>query len=141
MTEKDLILNDDYVPDFEEISNYMDDPGRELWQDFNQYVMENYKTRPTIAYSSCSAKPGWNVKYKKSGKSLCTLYPEKVGFVALIVVKLALLPEIDSLDSVITDIAKAAKPFNGTKWLMIPVQNKKILEDVKELLFLKQSAK
>ncbi|WP_423245054.1 DUF3788 family protein [Heliorestis acidaminivorans] len=26
-----------------------------------------------MTYSKCSAQPGWNVKYKKSGKSLCTL--------------------------------------------------------------------
>ncbi|KAB2952754.1 DUF3788 family protein [Heliorestis acidaminivorans] len=34
---------------------------------------EAYQAKPHITYSKCSAQPGWNVKYKKSGKSLCTL--------------------------------------------------------------------
>lgn len=37
-------------------------------------------------YSTCSFQPGWNVKYKKGGKSLCTLYPMDGYFIALVVV-------------------------------------------------------
>ncbi len=139
--EKDLILNASHEPAFDEISNYMNERERNLWEDYNKFIKDNYKCRPVIDYSNCSAKPGWNIKYKKSGKSLCTLYPEKDGFVVLVVVKLDLLPVLEELDPEIVKIANEAKPFNKTKWLMIPVKNKNMLQNVKELLMLKHSVK
>lgn len=84
---------------------------------------------------------GWNVKYHKSGKSLCTLYPEKDTFTVLIVVKLELAHIAASMDNIfepaILDILESARPFNGTKWLMIPIDSEAILKNVIELLLLK----
>ncbi|MDD3269986.1 MAG: DUF3788 family protein [Syntrophomonadaceae bacterium] len=94
-------------------------------------------------YSRCSMQKGWNVKYHKSGKSLCTLYPEKEAFIVLIVIKLELAHIIKSLEGKfeqeILDIVDSARPFNGTKWLMIPIESEAILKNVQELLVLKHN--
>ena len=45
-----------------------------------------YKCNEKIEYSMCSLEKGWNVKFKKSGKSLCTIYPREGYFTILIVV-------------------------------------------------------
>ena len=41
-----------------------------------------------IAYSNCAMDNnvwrGWNIKYQKSGKSLCTIYPQQGYFLALV---------------------------------------------------------
>jgi hypothetical protein len=85
------------------------------------------------------------VKYQKSGKSICTLYPEKEAFVALVVIKLDLLPVIEALSEEFTsEVLKAirtAKPFNGTLWLMLQVKSDLQLTDVKQLLLLKHETK
>lgn len=116
-----------------------------LWQDINSFIQEKYKASPKIAYSKCSAKPGWNVKYQKSGKSLCTLYPEEEGFVALVVILLDLVPIIETMsrefETEILNTLKTAKPFNGTLWLMIPVNKEAVLNNVKQLLLLKVGSK
>jgi hypothetical protein len=94
-------------------------------------------------YSKCAGKPGWNVKYHKSGKALCTLYPEKDGFISLVVVTLELAKQIETMANTfkgIIPIIKSAKPFNGTLWLMIPVSDQELLDNVKELLFSKHMA-
>lgn len=141
VAEKDLILDGSHTPAYEEIAAYIDLPARELWRQFNHFVQERYKTSFKIMYSSCCAKPGWNVKYQKSGKSLCTLYPEKDGFTALVVVTLDLLPVIEALYEELTQevaaTVKRAKPFNGTLWLMLKVDSEAALKDVKQLLLLK----
>ena len=31
-------------------------------------------------------EPGWNIKFKKSGKTLCTIYPRELYFIVMIVV-------------------------------------------------------
>ncbi|HYE82294.1 MAG TPA: DUF3788 domain-containing protein [Clostridia bacterium] len=141
MVEKDLILDANHMPTYDEIGEYINLPARELWRQFNHFVQERYKTSPKIMYSVCSGKPGWNVKYQKSGKSLCTLYPEKDCFTALIVITLDLLPVIEALAEELTEevinIVRGARPFNGTKWLMLKVENDSALKDVKQLLLLK----
>lgn len=142
---KDLIQDGSYTPEYREITDYIEEPGRSLWQDFNSFVQEKYKASPKIMYSICSGKPGWNVKYQSSGKSLCTLYPEKNEFVALVVITLDLVPIAEAMsgdfEKEVLDMILSAKPFNGTKWLMIRVNREAVLDNVKQLLMLKHEAK
>jgi hypothetical protein len=67
----------------EQISDYVNNT---LWEQMNEYLRETYGAKPEICYSKCSAQKGWNIKYKKSGKALCTLYPMYGYFIALIVI-------------------------------------------------------
>lgn len=141
MAERDLILDGSYTPTYDEISDYIKKPARDLWQDMNSFIQRKYEVFPKITYSKCSAKPGWNVKYQKSGKSLCTLYPEKESFIVLVVVTLDLVPVIESnasqFEVCVMETVRTAKPFNGTVWLMIQVENKTVLDNVKHLILLK----
>lgn len=141
MQEKDLILDGGYSPTFDEITRYIGETRRNLWEDLNGFIQRHYQVLPKLAFSKCSAKPGWNVKYQKSGKSLCTLYPEKDYFTILIVVGLDLVPIIkgstEPFEISTLEVMRAAKPFNGTLWLMIPIGNQSLLEDAKRLLELK----
>lgn len=141
VVEKDLIMNAGHEPTYNEIVNYIDEPGKEMWQDINIFIQDKFKSSPRIAFSKCSGKPGWNVKYQKSGKSVCTLYPEKGGFVILIVVTKELATIIESMNSEfdlkIMQLIKSTKLFNNTLWLMIQVDSEAIAKDVKRLLLLK----
>ena len=145
MVEKDIIMDGSNIPTYAEIDDYINSPARELWRQINHFIQQRYEVEPGIMYSKCSAKPGWNMKYKKSSKSLCTLYPEKDSFTVLVVITLDLLPIIEALSGELTsevlDTIRRAKPFNGTLWLMLKVETALALEDVKQLLILKQGAK
>lgn len=70
-------------PTWEQITEYIGSP---LWAEFNERIQFTYRTRPCMEYSRCSMQAGWNIKYKKGGKSLCTLYPMQGYFIALVVV-------------------------------------------------------
>ena len=145
MDEKDIIRDVSHMPAYDEIVDYINMPARELWRHINHFIQQRYKASPKIMHSICSAKPGWNVKYQKSGKSLCTLYPEKDCFVSLIVITLDLLPVIEALSEEFTAETlrkiRTAKPFNGTLWLMLQVESELQLSDVKQLLLLKHETK
>ncbi|MDD2503719.1 MAG: DUF3788 domain-containing protein [Clostridia bacterium] len=145
MIENDLILDGNHVPDYNEITDYINLPARELWRQINHFIQERYKASPKIMYSKCAGKPGWNVKYQKSGKSICTLYPERDGLVVLVVVTLDLLPVIEALSEEFTpeilQTIRTARPFNGTEWLMLQVNSSKALDNVKQLLLLKHDTK
>lgn len=144
MNGKDLIHNAGYVPLYDEITACLNEPARLLWQDVNEFIQDNFKVSPKVTYSKCAAQPGWNVKYQKSGKSICTLYPERESFITLVVISLDLVPIVramsDEFEPIILQMVDSAKPFNGTLWLMIPVTNKKLSENVKHLIILKHEA-
>jgi len=105
------------------------------------YLELNYRARETVAYSICASQPGWNVKYKKSGKALCTLYPEKDYFIALIVLgkkdREAFEKVSKEFGDYINNLYENCSLFNGTKWLMIEVTDRNVLDDVKKLIQLK----
>ncbi|MGE5708186.1 MAG: DUF3788 domain-containing protein [Bacteroidota bacterium] len=127
------------TPTHEEVRLFIQPPGRERWERLNLHLQEHYRAKAKLSFSKCSAQPGWNVKYQKSGKALCTLYPEQHRFIALVVVTLGLLSVIrnEALPPELTEIIERAKPLNGTLWLMIPVESDRMLEGVQELLALK----
>jgi hypothetical protein len=145
MTKEDLILDSSYTPTYDEISAYLDKPADILWEELNAFIRQEFNVSPRITYSKCSLKPGWNVKYNKSGRAVCTLYPEKESFVVLIVIPVGLVQSLEivsgELSPVIPDIINSAKPFNNTLWLMIPVDCRAVLNDVKRLLLMKRDFK
>jgi AraC family transcriptional regulator len=81
------LFNDRQEPLNNEIKEYVNTP---LWDVLADYLQETYNVKPKLFYSCCSMDKGswkgWNVKYKKSSKSLCTLYPKQGYFTALITV-------------------------------------------------------
>lgn len=89
---------------------------------------------------------GWNVKYKKSGKSLCTLYPKQGFFLSLITIAEKDAVEADLLIPLCCDYVKALynrAEFgkNYGKMLGIEVTNEEILRDMKELIALRVKPK
>jgi hypothetical protein len=144
-TLMDMILDKPNEPGFEDICRYISGSAGARWRALTSHIKESYSSKPLISYSVCAGKPGWNVKYKKGGKALCTLYPEKDGFIALVVLAAA---DMDVFEAVrgdytpyLVSLYENCKPFNNTKWLMINVSGGDVLEDVKRLLRLKASKK
>ena len=73
----------DYCPLLNEIEAYVKNP---LFSQFCSEIKEKYKINEKIEYSSCSWEKGWNVKFKKSGKTLCTIYPREAYFTVMAVI-------------------------------------------------------
>ena len=113
-----------------------------LWTDFNNRIQSTYRIRPCIEHSRCSMQAGWNIKYKKGGKSLCTLYPMQGYFIALVVVGSRELTEAEFLMPQCSDyvqtVFKNTKTGNGQKWLMLDVRDREIMDDVFRLINLRK---
>jgi hypothetical protein len=133
-----IIQDQTQTPDMQAMAQSIKGDAHGRWLELTTHIQDTYGAKPQIAYSKCSAKPGWNLKYKKSGKALCTLYPEPESFTALIVVALSDMDRYDLIRPVFSSSMNAlydkTQLFNNTKWLMIPVTDDAALEDVKKLL-------
>lgn len=129
-------------PSLEEIDAFIDSP---LWGELRRWAEERYAVSPKVEHSTCSGAPGWNVKYKKSGRSLCTLYPEEGAYTALISVGAKEMPQAELLLPTCSDYVRklfsGSAAFNGGRWLMIRVSDARVLEDVKRLISLRVAPK
>jgi hypothetical protein len=125
-------------PTLEQIREYIGSP---LWQELCASLETGYSIQPVIEHSTCSGAPGWNVKYRKSGRALCTLYPRNGYFTALVSVSAAEATEAEMLLLTCTEAMQAlfrrTAPFNGGRWLMIDVTDKAILADTLRLIGLR----
>lgn len=122
-------------PTLEEIDQYI---GNELWQDLNVFLQNTYNVQPKLAYSQCSMQRGWNLKYQKSGKSLCTLYPMENYFIALVVIGNKEMDEAEMLISLCSkytqELYQKTAFSAGGRWLMMNVTDQSILDDVIRLI-------
>ena len=140
--EWSLLYSNAKPPSWEQFVDYVNSP---LWTEFNSHIQIAYQAEPRIEYSSCSMQPGWNIKYKKSGKSLCTLYPMSGYFIALIVIGDKEMQKAEILipvcSSYVQDVFKNTKSGQGQKWLMLDVRDKATLEDIINLISLRKKPK
>ena len=133
-------------PDEEDIRDFIG-KAVPLWNEMQTYLEDTYHVPPKQSYSKCSAQPGWNVKYQKSGKSLCTLYPMEGFFIALIVIGTKEEPEVDAAMTMghftdeLYELYQRTSFACGGRWLMIRVTNREVLEDVKRLISIRVKPK
>ncbi|MCC0708744.1 DUF3788 domain-containing protein [Clostridioides sp. ES-S-0190-01] len=134
MDWQDMFFQDN-KPTPEQIKAFINSP---LWDNLNNALTSTYDVEPKLGYSKCSMQRGWNVKYKKRGKSLCTLYPQEGSFKALVIVNESNRVEVDLFINTCCDYIKQLyneiKFFNGSKWLMIQIDSMSALNDTLELI-------
>lgn len=128
----------DNKPTIAEIGSYIDTPH---WLALCDFIEKKYLAVPKVEYSKCSMARGWNVKYKKGGKAICTLYPNKHYFTCLIVIADKNQPDAEFIlptcEEYVQTIYSKTKSVMGGKWLVLDITNDKILNNVKELIYLR----
>lgn len=133
-------------PSMEEISDYIGGEARLLWESLVRHMETSYKVKPKFSYSVCSGKPGWNVKFQKSGQAFGTFYPEENSFSVLMVFSYKLdplmqeiLPKLSSNTAELYN--KAGDYMKMGKWLMFQIKDNTGLEDCKRLISVKMPPK
>ena len=129
------LYNQNIQPVMENIKDFV---KIELWNELCLYLENTYSVLPKIEYSRCSMQKGWNVKYKKGGKSLCTLYPMDGWFIALVVIGEKEQAEAELImpacSMPIQRLFHETAFSTGGRGLMIEVGEGAVLEDVMKLI-------
>lgn len=133
-------------PSFEAMADYIGGEGRRLWNSLFDYMDCAYGAKPKMSYSGCSGKPGWNVKFQKSGQSFGTLYPEKGFFSVFLVISYKHEAQMEKLRNELSPQMRAL--YDGAqdymkmgKWMMFQIRNEADLRDYKLLMSLKTKPK
>lgn len=125
----------DRQPDMKQIGSFV---NSRYWNQLCSFVEKTYTTSPRIEYSRCSMQTGWNVKYKKGSRAVCTLYPDDGFFICMVSIGAKEAPEaemvLQSCSPYLQELYEKSNPFNGGRWLMIEVRDEETLNDAIEMI-------
>lgn len=129
-------------PTLEEISEAVRNP---VFMAFCSEIMETYRCAEKITFSGCSLEPGWNIKFKKAGKTLCTIYPREGCFTVMAVVgpkeKAAVEAVLPECPAELQELYRQTREGNGQRWLMIDLEDQgELYRDVLRLVEIRRKS-
>lgn len=136
----DEMYGQETPPTDKQIQHYI---GSALWDKLNDWLQKTYGAAPKYFFSRCSMQRGWNIKYHKGGRALCTLYPMDGYFLALVVVGERERPEVelmlDGMSEYTRRLYEQTPTGHGGRWLMLEVRDEEVLRDVQTLVFARKA--
>ena len=110
--------------------------GAALWTQIHEYIAQNYDfAREKKFYAK---KYGWTVRYRKSGRTLCSFFPETGAFSALIVLGSKEAAKVDAikarLNANVRSVFEQTEQLRDGKWMWIRVLEESDVESIKMLL-------
>lgn len=130
-------------PSLEEIGQYV---GKPAFIKFCSEMRSRYQCSEKLEFSSCSWEKGWNIKYRKAGKTLCTIYPRELYFTVMVAVgqkeKEAVQAVLEECTPQLQDIYERTREGNGQRWLMIDLEEEGgLYQDVFRLISIRRSGR
>jgi len=127
----------DRQPTQRQVSNALG-TKRTLWESLSRFISSTYQIPGDLSFGGKNY--GWNVWYRKSGKTLVSLYPQNSYFVAQVVLGSAQAEQALALKlgkNVHTVIEDAPQLHDGRR-IFIKVRTPKDVKDVEQLLRIKK---
>jgi hypothetical protein len=147
MTEPKLhqrMFNRSQKPTESDISAFISDANAiAAWKEIQEHLSTHYDLRvETIYYGD---NYGWLVRYRKSKRTIVSLFPEKNSFSFLIVYGQKEIDKFSTLQSefspAIIEVFQKTKKLHDGKWLWVRVTDTTLVENLKKLIAIKRKPK
>ena len=137
------MLDKNHEPDSQDIILFIGDKGVTEWLEMTSFLKKHYDFQPeTVFYGN---KYGWTVRYRKSGRTLCSLFPEKGSFTVLITLgkkeSELVLSMKSELNSQIFNLVQESRQLRDGRWLWIRILKTNDITDIKRILAAKRKPK
>ena len=109
-----------------------------LWERLTRFIGTHYQIAGEFSFWG-PAKSGWNLRYRRKGRALVALYPQKERIIAQVVLGKSQAERALSLKlgEKVSKMLREAPQLHDGRWLSIPVLNEADAEDVEQLLLVK----
>lgn len=128
------------IPTAEELNHIMGENIFRSWCDINNFILKNYNM--DILWDSGGKTGIYELKYRKSGKTLCALYPKEQGIRVLIILGKVERDKFESsreeFSEYINNFYDNTKQYHDGKWLYLDKINDEIVKDIEKLLLIKK---
>ena len=128
------------IPTAEELLSIMGEEKLEIWCEINRFIEKNYNVE--FAWDKGGKTGIFELKYRKSGKTLCALYPRQFGMRILIIFGKVEREKFENSKNQFTqcmkDFYENTHEYHDGKWLYLDLINDELIEDIKKLLLIKK---
>ena len=137
------LLDEKNKPSDKEIAKFIGATVLPRWKDLRNFLSANYDFTPELIYYG--SKYGWCFRYRRKGKTLCVLYPEKGAFTVLVTLGKKEIGEVnENLALFNKDTQRVfvdAHQYHDGKWIYKRVLKRRDVEDVRGLISIKKKRK
>ena len=131
-----------HTPTEEEMADFVGEPAKKAWVELRRFLRENYDIVPEMVFNK---KHGWDVRYRKSGKTLVTLAPEKGAVLVLMVLGREESEEALSMRNELSlkmyKLIESTEQLHDGRWLWTRLLRIEDTQDIERLLPLKRKPK
>jgi len=128
------------IPTEEELKYLMGDNIFRNWSLINKFIEKNYEM--DILWNKGGKTGAYELKYRKSSKTLCALYPKERGLCILIIFGKAERDKFENsreeFSEYINSFYDNTKQYHDGKWLYIDRVDDEIAKDIEQLLLIKK---
>ena len=140
MSKRERMLGRDHEPTEKQILEYIGMKASKLWIALEEFMTMNYDFQPELSY--WGDKYGWILRYRKSGKTLVSFYPEKGGFTVQVILGKKEVKKFEDirgeLSADIVSLFEGTKQLHDGRWLYIRQPGLGTIEDIEKLIQLKR---
>lgn len=134
------LCDKEVVPTEEQIYSFIGAEAKQAWIELSRFAGQNYDHQPELNFGGKNY--GWNVRYRKSGKTLFAMFPEKEGFTVLLVLGKkeieAYTARMEEFGATFKSVYEAAAQFHDGRWLWIKVHSVDELKDIEQMILIKK---
>ncbi|WP_346880345.1 MULTISPECIES: DUF3788 domain-containing protein [unclassified Clostridium] len=128
------------VPTEEELNQLMEEDVFKTWCAINNFIKDNYDT--DMLWDNGGKTGVFELKYRKSGKTFCALYPREKGMIVLIILGKNEREKFETsrkdFSEYINNFYDNTRQYHDGKWLYLDVINNTVIADIERLLFIKK---
>ncbi|MEK4061939.1 MULTISPECIES: DUF3788 domain-containing protein [Paenibacillus] len=137
------LCDKEVVPTEEQIYTFLGAEAKQAWIELSRFAEQNYDHQPELNFGGKNY--GWNVRYRRSGKTLFAMFPEKEGFTVLLVLGKkeieAYTARMEEFGAYFKSVYEAAAQFHDGRWLWIKVHSIDELKDIEQMILIKKKPK
>jgi len=126
-------------PTFEEMSQFTGEMAP-IWQRLTSELAERYDVEPERRFGG--KKYGWTLRYRRGGRTLCCVYPERGAVTALVVLGRKevdkAIAAIDELSPSVQTVLTETEQFHDGRWLWLHIGSQEDAESVLRLVLCKR---
>ncbi len=128
------------IPTEEELNQLMEEDVFKTWCAINNFIKDNYDM--DMLWDNGGKTGVFELKYRKSGKTFCALYPREKGMIALIILGKNEREKFETsrkdFSEYINNFYDNTRQYHDGKWLYLDVINNTLIADIERLLFIKK---
>lgn len=114
-----------------------------VWRAVVGYLDEAYGVEPDLGFTGGTY--GWRFRYRKGGRTIGALYPEKGSFTVLVILNGKELGQLEprfvELSEPLQKVIEGAYQYNEGKWCWMRMPGAATLDELKRLFSLKRKPK